>query len=756
MRTLLASVAFIGLSAALQAQAWAQVSPSDEIIVTATKIEKSVSDLGLSVSVVTDEALTRTDSAEELSQYIPGLQAAVANGNQIAFQIRGIGAVDHQALTPTAAAVYVDGIFQATNVQTGPLLFDLERAEVLKGPQGSLYGRNATAGAINFVSKRPSNKTEGYIAAEYGRFDRFNLKAAHNIPVSDIFALRLSGRYLTQGPAIDNVVTDTAVIAPKEAGGERDEFGLRALGLLQASPNTEVLLKAHYAEDNGINPSPRNEELDLGKHEISVGPDGIQDTDNEFFGASVNVTHNFGKVSLTSLTAYEGYNQDYGFDFAALPQFFGGQTANLAYDRDFTQVSQEFRLNYTSDSLESMVGLYLEAEDFDQEYLVYCGALDRNTLVGSCNYIAASRRVGAAPTPAGASASTLQSLITQERKTAALFTYNTAALSPRLDLVIGARLTFEGIKGRGQGNHIFDNGVRGINNTLSSGNVVGPAIGSNVINETNLSGNIGLNYKPTGHSLIYASLSSGFKSGGFNGEVIDNASHFDDSGLFDAETVKSAELGYKYNQGALRFNFAGFYNDYDSPQARIFRPVTLENGQNIQLNSLTNFDAAKSYGIEAELQYQPTDSFLIGGGVTRMESEIDDTVFVDSNGTLVLDGDDLPFASDLSVTAFVDYFMPLSDKLGLRLKANGKYQSEFSTGSDSLNRSGLETNAFRQNGYEVIDAQAVLEFDNGVEFGVWGRNLTNSDYAVSAYSFFGPTSFRGNPRTYGLSLRYDY
>ena len=737
-------VAIISLSTALPALCYAQ-DFSDDIVVTATKVEASVNDLGMSVSVVSGEDLSQFDGAEELAQRVPGLQAAVANGNQIAFQIRGIGAVDHQALTPTAAAVYVDGVFQATNVQTGPLLFDIERAEVLKGPQGSLYGRNATAGAVNFVSAAPSGDKEGYIAGEYGRFNRINLKAAANIPVSDIFALRLSGRYLNQDAVIDNVVTDPDVIAPKAAGGKRDEFGLRAIGRLQAAPNTEVLLNVHYAEDNGINPSPRNEGLDVDRHEISVGPDGIQDTDNEFYGASVNVTHKRNGFTLTSLSAYEGYNQQYGFDFAALPQFFGGQTANLSYDRDFTQVSQELRLAYNQDGLDTMIGLYLEAEDFTQDYRVFCGALDTDTLVGSCNYIAAPRRVGAAPTPPGEAVSTLQSLITQERKTAALFTYNTIALTPKLELVAGARLTGEFIRGRGQGNHIFTNGQVGINNTLVDGEIVGPAIGSNSINETNLSGNIGLNYRFNDNILTYATVSNGFKSGGFNGEVIDNAAHFDDEGLFRTETVNSAELGLKYNSPALTFNTAAFYNDYNNPQARFFRQVTLENGQIIGLNSLSNFDAATSYGIDADIALRPFEGLQLTAGTTLIDSEINDSTL------LSLDGDALPFASDVSVVAGIEYNWQLNDHLGASLEVNGKYQSDFTTGADTATAS-----AFIQDSYTLIDAKAEIEFQNGVNLGIWGRNLGNEDYAVSAFRFFGPTTFRGTPRTYGVSARYSY
>ena len=359
-----ARISLIALSAMLfNPYQLAYAQDDNVVIVTATKIEKSVQDLGLSVNVVTGDDLVRYDGAEELTQRVSGLQAAVANGSQVIFQIRGIGAVDHQALTPTAAAIYVDGVFQATNVQTSPLLFDIEQVEVLKGPQGSLYGRNASSGAINFNSVLPSDEKTGYISAEYGNFDRVNLTAAATLPVSDDFSLRLSGRYLNQGPTLENVVTNPDFTAPEEAGGERDEFGLRAIGRLDVSAKTQVIFNAHYAEDNGINQAPLNDSLDLDDHQISIGPNGIQDTDNEFYGVSVNVTHDFGDLTLVSHTALTGFNQQYGFDFDGTAAPFGVEdlNSNLAYDRDFIQISEELRLSYVSDKAELLAGIYLEA-----------------------------------------------------------------------------------------------------------------------------------------------------------------------------------------------------------------------------------------------------------------------------------------------------------------------------------------------------------------------------------------------------------
>ena len=724
----------------------AQAAP-DEVIVTATKQIKTAGELGLSLSVVDGAQLSQFDGAEDLTTRVSGLQAAVANGNQVAFQIRGIGAVDHQALTPTAAAVYIDGSYQATNVQTGPLLFDIETAEVLKGPQGSLYGRNASSGAINFNSVLPTHTKSGYIASEYGNFDRFNLTGAATLPLNDIFAVRLSGRYLSQGPVLDNVVTNDAVPAPKAGGGKRSEFGIRALGLLTASPNTDVLFNLHYAEDNGINTAPLNDSRDVGDHEISIGYDGIQNTDSEFHGGSVKVTHSAGDLTFVSLTAYEAYNQQYGFDFDGTPAPFdvASLNANLAYDRDFFQISEELRVNYTSDKAELMAGLYLEAEDFDQDYLIWCGELDRDTLLGTCRYVGAPGRAGPTPTSDG-TATTLLSEITQSRKTAALFTYNTVELAPSLDVVLGARLSRETIDGRGEGRHFFDDGVVALNNRDG----LGLAQGSNRISDTRLSGNIGLNYTLADQTLLYASYSNGYKSGGFNGEVINNAAHFSDEGLFGAETVDALEAGVKFSRSVFSVNLAGFYQFYDNPQARIFVPFATNDGGSFTSNSLSNLDKATSFGLEADLTWTPVSGLDLFAGVTLMDTEIiqDENPEVPQNAE-TFDGNPLPFASDVSTVMSARYEWSLSEQLRASVEANGKYQSAF-----FLDAEGRDDR--RQSGYEIIDGAATLHLSNGIDIGVWGRNLTNSDYAISGFGFIGYNTFRGAPRSYGLALKYAY
>ena len=736
---------------AVPVSAFAQSEPElDEIIVTATKRAQSPQDIGASLSVLLKDTLGSAgfDGAEDIAQRLSGVQAVIGGGSRVGFQIRGIGAVDHQALTPTAASAYVDGVYLATNAQTGHLLFDLERVEVLKGPQGSLYGRNASAGAINFVSAKPEDNFGGYMHVEAGNAERFNVLGAVNLPFDDNFSLRVAGRYLSQGPTIENVAT-LAAPAPEDAGGRRDEFGVRVQGAWTVSQATSVLVSVHYGEDNGVNAAPLNDALSLQKHQISIGADGVQDTDNEFYGAAIDITHEWGAFSLYSQTAFEGYNQQYGFDFDGTQAPFGDASlnANLAYDRDFSQWSEEVRLSYRGDGLNLMGGVYLSDDDFSQDYLIWCGELNRQTLLGTCRYVGAPGRTGSNPASLGV-ASSLLSTINQTRQTAALFSYNDFSLTPRLDLVVGARFTHETIKGSGQGIHIFDDGVRALNNRDD----LGAAIGSNTLTENRFSGNIGLNFKANDSTLLYLAYTNGYKSGGFNGEVINNATHFQDEGLFEAETVNALETGIKLDLGAtFQLSTDVFYQFYAKPQARIFVPFSTANGGSFTSNSLANLDKASSYGLEMQAAWMPISALKLNAGLTLLDTEIKQVFDPNTPDNFTdFDGNPLPFASRFSANLGARYTHHHSANVDVVFDVAGKYQSAF-----YLDAEGLEDR--KQDGYGLVDGRLALQFKRqGVEVAFWGKNLGNADYAVAGFGFIGYNRFLGAPRTYGFSVRYSY
>ena len=310
---------------------------------------------------------------------------------------------------------------------------------------------------------------------------------------------------------------------------------------------------------------------------------------------------------------------------------------------------------------------------------------------------------------------------------------------------LGARWTYEDIEGSGQGVHLFDDGSRALNNRDG----LGLAQGSNTIEDDRLTGNLALSYAFPGEGQAYISYANGYKSGGFNGEVQNNATHFADDGLFGAETVDAFELGYKSEPiGDIFWSTAAFYQLYDAPQARIFVNFPLPDGTSITSNSLSNLDEATSLGLEVDVTWSPSEDTYIHGGFTLLDTEIDQSSDIGGNAAL-FDGNPLPFASEVSIVLDAQKDFDLGANRRLILAANGKYRGDY-----FLDAEGLSDRM--QEGFTTIDASASFHFDNhNLELGVWGRNLTDEDYAVSGFGFIGYNTFRSQPASYGIRLRWE-
>lgn len=740
MRPVAECVRTVGLAALVGAGApgLAQTgtSETDRVVVTATRQPEDAGDIPQSIAILSGDELSNVDGAEDVVQRLVGVQAAVSNGSQTTFQIRGVGAVDHQALTPSATAVHVDGVFLATNVQASLLAYDLDRVEVLKGPQGAIQGRNASSGSLNFITERPTDAFEAYADVSYGRFDRWDVQAAASGAIGEGARGRIAMRALKQDAGLENVG------GPDAAGGVRDEIGVRGAIALDLGSDTELLLRAHLEADRGVNSAPRNSALALGDHQISVGADGVRDTDNEFFGASAEFAASAGDWRVVSLSAFEGFRQDYGFDFDGQP----ASIANLSYDRSYHQISQEFygRTRWKGGDL--LLGLSLSSDDFQQDYLIWCGILDPATLVGNCAYPAAAARVG--PVPASsAPAVSLLTYITQTREMGAAYGRLDLELTPQTTLTLGGRYTAERIEGQGFGQHIYADGVRALNNRGG----LGPAEGGNAIDEGRFTGMAALSHHFTESLMAYLSFGQGYKSGGFNGEVANNVTHYQDEGLFSAETVDAWEVGLKGAIGdTLTYEAAAFWQDYDAPQARIFVSFPLPGGGAITSNSLSNLDAATVKGAEASLSWRPYEGLEIGGGVIALDTEIEQMADVAGGANVAtFGGKPLPFASDFSATLYARQEWVLGGDMRFSLELNAKHQSDYYL--------DVEGRADRRQGpVTLVDAAARLGLSQGLEFSLWGRNLLNEDYALSGYGFIGYDTFRSQPVTWGISVRKDW
>lgn len=714
--------------------AWAQTAaPDDTVIITSTRREATSQALPVSVAVLGARDIEQIASIDELADRVAGVQVAISNGSQATFQIRGLGAVDHQALTPSAAAVHVDGVFLATNVQASSLAYDLQRVEVLKGPQGAIQGRNAASGSVNIFTATPTDTPEAYLKASAGSFAHKSLEGALSGPLAEGISGRIAGRMLFEGPALKNVG------GPADAGGRTEQYGLRGAIAFDLGGDSELLLRAHAEADKGINPAPRNSGVIVSDHQISVGRDGLQPTDNTFSGLSAAYATTLGGWKIRSLTAVESFEQRYGFDFDGMP----GPLANLSYDRDFQQVSQEVTASTRWTGGDLVAGLSLATEDFSQDYLIWCGDLNAATLAGTCAYPGAAGRVG--PSPAStAPAVSLLTHMDQQRDMGAIFASLDLLLDADTTLTIGGRQTIERIEGEGFGQHIFADGVRALNNRSG----VGPATGANAIDENRFTGTLAIQRRVGDLGSVYASFGQGYKSGGFNGEVANNVTHYQDEGLFRAETVDAYEVGFKGDLlNSLSVEAAYFWQEIDAPQARIFVAFPLPGGGLITSNSLANLNAATVSGVDISAVWRATDTLRISGGVVALDSEIDQPASASgADNALVFDGKPLPFASDLSMTLGVQESWALPDDQRLGLDIFLKYQSEY-----YLDAEGRADR--RQGPVTLLDSTLRWSPTDRLDLELWGRNLLDKDYAVSGYGFVGYNTFRSHPAMWGVSLK---
>ena len=303
--------------------------------------------------------------------------------------------------------------------------------------------------------------------------------------------------------------------------------------------------------------------------------------------------------------------------------------------------------------------------------------------------------------------------------------------------------TFEQIDGNGFGQHIYADGVRALNNRGG----LGLATGGNSIDEDHFTGMAALSHRFSDDAMVYASYGSGYKSGGFNGEVANNATHYQDEGLFRAETVDAYEIGFKGGLGeVLRVEAAVFHQDYHDPQARIFVAFPLPGGGSITSNSLANLDAAKVDGAEISALWRPYVGLDISAGVVALDTGIEQAADGSTNAA-TFNGKPLPFASDLSATLGVKQSWDVG---GMRaaLELFAKHQSAY-----YLDPEGRADR--RQGPVTLVDATASLALVGGTEVSLWGRNLTDEDYALSGYGFIGYDTFRSQPATWGVSVRFE-
>jgi iron complex outermembrane receptor protein len=706
--------------------ALAQTSTVDELVVTAQKREESLQDIPAAVSAIGAEAIADRGlrTVQDLQYLTPSFQAGTGFNTTVIF-LRGVG----QSVGQPGVAMHVDGIYQPRSFQTALSQVDLARIEVLRGPQGTLYGRNATAGAVNFITNAPTDTFEGYVMGGYGSFDTAKLQGVVNMPISDRLRARVAVDYSNQGEGyIENIIPGGPDLGALETlqGRIRLQYDLNEdatidlslFGLKQEGVG-EYLLLHNFPTAASIARNPYLANVIVPFEPWKTSANRESDREAEAYGGTLTLTWNVGENTvLKSLTSFARYNYDNTFDAdgAQLDIF---PTWNRLNSRTITQ---EFNLSSKSGPVDWLVGAYI-LDDKAQSYTRYQFPLGLALSVGGPRVI-----------PNGN-----LNIVTAPYKITsyAAFADATWNVSDRFRVLVGGRYSEE------------EQDRVGWN---IAGPVFVPAFGISIISAActacfnqakfhSFTPRLGVQYDLDEDKNLYFTISKGFKSGGINAPSLGPTAT-----AFAPEKLLAYEGGFKSRlfDRSVTFNATAFYYDYTDFQL----------SQIIGLSGfITNASAASVKGLEFEGAWTPDEHWSLLGNLSLLDAKYD--AFINTDGLAPelgvqnLEGKRLNYSPEASGNIGVQYrtdelsFGRLSARADLYMTSK-IYFREFNLPLDAQDAySRLDLNFIWDSVGEKFRARAYV---NNATNEAYISTLATSDNFGARYINWAP------PRTYGLEL----
>lgn len=730
MRTTISLLAGVAVCAVAQSTAGAAAREADDvIIVTAQKRAEDIQSVPISMQAFTNEEMSRRGltSSTEILGLIPNASTNIAAGDsQFNFYIRGVGDSNFHVNSNTAIGVYADEVTLNSPVSWAFPLFDLERVEVLRGPQNTLFGRNTTGGAINYISKKPiiGDGVSGFGRFTGGRYAQLDMEGAVNLPISDEMAVRVAGMVNLRDEIQENKFLGVE-------GFNKERYAARAQFLWRPTDRFEVLLNGHYGANRGSNHAVKTigtrdpadptvpcalppEEWGLGQPCADAGgfvdnddalevfanmPDARNDIDS--WGGFANISLDFGFATLTSITAYEDNELRRSNDVDGGPHAF----FELHQSVDAKQWSQELRLTSPDDTAFRWIvgGLYF-AED--------------------AKWVTAARTTGSPPpvggalpgSPAAAFTLVPTTIIDQDDTAVSIYGQSDWDMTDKLTLTVGGRYSWEEKSG-------FNDTLIGRGAQYPFGTFLDEAAVSfdpiALITSTPLEGDweewggrVSLSYDVSDDAMLFASVSRGFKTGGFSAAAL-QAIIGEAARAVDEETLLTYEGGVKtrYLDGRLLANASVFYNDWKDMQ--IFS-VLLEGGQILPL--LLNIPKAASWGAELELQCEPVDGLMFQGAVGWLDTEVKDA----TNLPTISEGNMLPNSPHWTANALVRKEWILSE--------SSLFAAQFDMAYVGDQTYDIENKPeFEEEQRTILNARLSYVIGN-LDFGLWGKNLTGKTY----------------------------
>jgi iron complex outermembrane recepter protein len=761
----------------------------EEVVVTAQRREQTLQDTPVAVTAIAGEALERAAIADLIDLQLSVPSFVMYDGNRpstsTAFFVRGIGTSGNDAGLEGAVGFYVDGVYRPRSGLGLGDLVDVERIELLRGPQGTLFGRNTSAGAISVVTRTPTDRFEGFGQIIAGNHDLRRVMGAVNVPLeAERLAVRLSGSHHTRDGYLKDTVTgadyndrdrwslaasarytptETVEVIARADVSKADESCCQSVRLSNAtSPAIGLLATLATANGSTYPTSPTPE-----RYATAVNGPVINDTDD--YGLSLEVNVDLGGATVSSLTSYREFDSFTANDV----DFSGADLVHQSVDFSAETWSQELRLHGLFEGvgrgLDWLVGVYYADEkignrpatDFRPDMQPYFTAL----LGGNANlgalYAPLENALGVDGEQSGTSW--------------AAFTHNILQLDHRWSLSFGARYTKDEKKARVE---VFTNGPTGQLPWAGLG-LPFSAEHSYVdrFSDSAVTGTVAIQFDWTDDLMTYASYSRGYKSGGFAlgrdaaGQVYSANAACSASGTvafaavgslptiylcdpldpsFDSETADSYELGVRstHAEGSLILNVTAFYTEYDDLQLNTF------NGFGF---SVQNAGSAETRGVELESQWRtPLDGLTLGLNAAHIDATFGNEVGAVMAGQPPVGGEPLPFTAKWSASASAEYTRPI----GRGNRAFSRVEYAYSSSRYMATRVGSTGEALKFPSFEVMSFSAGLAFANGLEVSGYCRNCFNEQYPSLVFNSVAQGAsrdwFLNAPRQYGLIVRQSF
>jgi outer membrane receptor protein involved in Fe transport len=760
---------------AQSAAAETQDNEVGDIIVTAQKRAQSINDVGLTITALGADALNKQGikTLDDLSRSVPGLSFATTDYGTPVFTLRGVGFYDFSLAGYPTTSVYVDEVALPFPVMTTHANLDLERVEVLKGPQGTLFGQNSTGGAINYVAAKPTKSLAAGLDMSIGRFGAGEASGYVSGPITETLGVRLAGQYgygngwqrsFTRDDTLGkkNYLNGRLLVDWKPTPDLKIELNLNAwrdrsdpqapqyIGTFPQTPSdgsavNPVLRTYPFAPDNA--------------RAADWGPDHRPSADKRQYQAALrgdlNLTDN---IVLTSISSYVDYHtrQTLDMDGTTVQDF---DQYNSGRIKSFTQ---ELRVAGGEGTSFRWVlgGNYEHSKTFERdEYLFNESTVAVVYGLGSSGATAA-----------------------QKMTNYAIFANGEYNVTPKITIKLGGRYT-EAKRhadictldiGNGNANAFFTF-LRGLyhpgetlppiqpNQCLALDNNFLPNLYSDTLKQHNFSWRAGLDYKASRDLLFYANISKGYKAGSY---TILAATSFTSYIPVVQESLLDYEAGFKakFLDRRLGLNGAVFYYDYRNKQllTKIIDPLVGI------IPALANIPKSRVKGAELELTAAPIDGLHLSGGLTYLDATITKYAGVNSGGIAAnFAGTDIPFTSKWQYVLSGDYDVPVSGGIQPFIGATltGRSQSVSIVGGAAgampqpgYRQKGVLADTYNLPGYALLDLRAgVHAADDSWRLMVWGKNVTNKYYYQNVIpSYDVVVRYAGQPATYGVSFAYKF